>query len=60
MRLTGMILILVSILSIVSILIYKSIRNTLMYIGPKSSVSFIICGILIIIGIRFLLKSRKK
>jgi hypothetical protein len=50
----SIILILLGILGIVSTLIYKSIMKTVMFIGPKSLTAFIICGILIIIGVWFL------
>ena len=57
MRLS-IILILLGILGIASTLIYKSIMKTAMFIGPKSLSAFIVCGILIIMGIWLFLISK--
>jgi len=59
MRVTGIILILLSILGTMGVLIYKCIKKTQMFIGPKSSTAFMIFGILLIMGI-WLLARRKK
>ncbi len=53
-------LILFSILGIIGVLIYKSTKNTLIWIGPKSLAAFVICGILAIIGVKLLLCNKKK
>jgi hypothetical protein len=58
MKAKGRMLILTGILGIATVLIYKSIRSTLLLIGPKSFIVFIICGILIIAGIRLLVISK--
>jgi len=59
MKKIGITLILFGILSIIGVLIYKYIKKTLIFIGPKSFTAFIICGILIIIGICLLLRRPK-
>lgn len=53
-------LILFSILGIIGVLIYKSTKNTLIWIGPKSLTAFVICGILAISGVKLLLCNKKK
>lgn len=53
-------LILFSVLGIIAVLVYKSTKNTLTWIGPKSLFSFFICGILAISGGKLLLCSKKK
>ena len=58
MKAKGGMLILMGILGIATVLIYKSIRNNLLFIGPKSFIAFIICGILIIAGIWLLVRNK--
>jgi hypothetical protein len=53
-------LILLGIAGATGVLIYKSHRDTLTLIGPKSGLAFILCGILIIIGIKLLEKKKKQ
>jgi hypothetical protein len=50
----GKLLIVLGFLGIVGILVFKNIKHTLVLIGPKSSVGFIVCIALIIIGARML------
>lgn len=53
-------LILSSIFGIIGVLIYKSTRNTLIWIGPKSLFAFVICGILAFKGVKLLLFCKTK
>jgi hypothetical protein len=58
MKKTGIVLILLSLSGIIAVLIYKYIKKTVIFIGPKSFTAFIICGILIVIGMRLLLGNK--
>ncbi len=51
-KVEGLGLISFAILGIIFVLVYKNINNTLLLVGPKSLSAFVICGILIFIGIR--------
>lgn len=53
-------LILFSVLGIISVLAYKSTKNTLIWIGPKSLFVFVICGILALRGVNLLLRNKTK
>lgn len=53
-------LILFSVLGIIVVLAYKSAKNTLIWIGPKSLFAFVICGILAIRGVKLLLCNKTK
>jgi hypothetical protein len=60
MKVNGRLLILLGILGIAIVLTDKTIRHSVQFIGPKSLLAFIICGILIVTGILLLLRKKTK